>query len=53
MTKLKLLIADDQVLLADGLKTVLELEPDLDVVGVVHSGEEAVAEIPLLQPDLV
>lgn len=53
MTKLKLLIADDQVLLADGLRTVLELEPGLDVVGVVHSGDEAVRGVMELQPDLV
>ncbi len=53
MPKLKVIVVDDQVLLADGLKTVLELEPELEVVGVYHSGQEAYTGVMLLQPDLV
>lgn len=53
MIKLKVLIADDHILLADGLGMALALEADLDVVGVFHSGEEACAGSMLLEPAVV
>jgi len=37
MQKLKVLIADDQTLMRDGLKTILELEDDIEVVGTAES----------------
>ncbi|MBW4829114.1 MAG: response regulator transcription factor [Clostridiaceae bacterium] len=38
------MIADDHVLLREGLKQILELEEDIDVVAQVGDGEEAVAK---------
>lgn len=40
---MKVLIVDDQRLMQDGLKTILELEEDIEVVGTCSSGEEAIA----------
>jgi len=38
--KIKILIADDQALMRDGLKTILELEKDMEVVGTAGHGRE-------------
>jgi DNA-binding NarL/FixJ family response regulator len=48
-----LLLVDDQTLISQGLKTMLELEPDLRVVGIADNGEVAVQQVVDLQPDLV
>jgi enoyl-[acyl-carrier-protein] reductase (NADH) len=38
---IRLLLVDDQTLIRQGLKTMLELEPDLQVVGIAPNGEIA------------
>jgi DNA-binding NarL/FixJ family response regulator len=40
---IKLMIVDDQALFRDGLKTVLDLEPDLTVIATAATGKEALA----------
>ena len=50
---ISVLIADDQRLMLDGLRTLLELEPDLDVVEAVEDGEAAVGAYERLHPDVV
>lgn len=50
---IKIIIADDQMLTREGLRTILNLEDDIDVVGVARNGLEAVEITELLQPDLV
>lgn len=50
---IRLLVVDDQTLISQGLKTMLELEPDLCVVGIADNGEVAVQQVAALQPDLV
>ncbi len=50
---IKVLLADDQAILADGLKSVLESCPDLTVVGVAKDGFEAVTLSGELLPDVV
>jgi two-component system response regulator DegU len=49
----RILIADDHTLFRQGLKQVLELEPDLKVIGEVASGDEAVRQAEALRPDVV
>lgn len=51
--KIKLLIADDQPLMRDGLVSILEVQPNLEVVGAVTNGQEAVEQVALLKPDVV
>ena len=41
--RLRVLIVDDQRLLCEGFRELIELEPDLEVVGMAGNGEEALA----------
>ncbi|MBE9216344.1 response regulator transcription factor [Plectonema cf. radiosum LEGE 06105] len=47
------LLVDDQHLIRQGLKTLLELEPDLEVVGEAANGKEAVELVETLQPNVI
>src|SRR5256885_13558097 len=49
----RVIIADDHELARHGLGTMLEPEPDLEVIGEAATGREAVALSSQLQPDLV
>lgn len=49
----RLLLADDQVIVCQGLQVVIEANPELRVVGWAHDGEEAVRKVAELTPDLV
>lgn len=50
---IRVLLVDDQRLMREGLRTLLELEVDLQVVGEAATGEEGVAHYAALQPDVV
>ncbi len=47
------LIADDQTAVRRGLRTFLELQDDIDVLGEASDGEEAVEMATVLRPDVV
>ncbi len=49
----RVLIADDQVLVRTGFRMILEAEPDLEVVGEASDGREAVDQALGLRPDVV
>lgn len=49
----KILIADDQVLLSRALATILGSQPDLEVVATVHDGQTAVDTVAHTSVDLV
>ena len=49
----KILIADDQVLLSRALATILGSQPDLEVVATVHDGQAAVDTVAYTPVDLV
>jgi two-component system response regulator DesR len=49
---IRLLLADDQALVRGALAALLRLEPDLDVVAEVSSGEEVVAAARRTSPDV-
>ena len=51
--KTRVLIVDDQRLMREGLRTLLELEDDLAVVGEAESGEAGVRAFAEVQPDVV
>ena len=51
--KLRILIADDHLILRMGLVTLLENAGDMEVVGEAEDGEEAVREALRLRPDVV
>ncbi len=48
-----LVIADDQGMVRAGFRSLLEAEPDLEVVGDAANGEEAVEVVRRLRPDVV
>src|SRR5215208_4718111 len=50
---IRLLITDDHKVVRQGLRMVLELDPDLEVVGEASNGEEALRMARRLEPDVV
>lgn len=50
---IRVLVADDQVVVREGLSTLLGLIDGLEVVGVARDGAEAVTQAEALQPDVV
>lgn len=50
---IKLLLVDDQVLLRDSLKYILERDPEITVIGCAGTGKAAVEMSAALQPDVV
>ncbi len=50
---IRILIVDDQLLICQGFQTLLELEDDMQVVGLAHTGEAALAAVERDQPDVV
>jgi len=51
--KIKLLIADDHAILRQGLRRILEAEPDMSVIGEAATGTDAVKRARQLKPDVV
>ena len=50
---IRVLIADDHALLRQGIKGVLSLEDNIEVVGETEDGQEALAKTLVLQPDVL
>jgi DNA-binding NarL/FixJ family response regulator len=50
---IRAVIADDQGLVRVGLRKVLEIEPDIEVVGEAADGQQAVAAAARLHPDVI
>ncbi|MGG6266834.1 response regulator transcription factor [Leptolyngbya sp. AN03gr2] len=51
--RIRVLLVDDQSLIRQGLKAMLELEPDLQIVGDADNGKVALELVAHLQPDVV
>lgn len=50
---INILLVDDQNLIRQGLKALLELEPDLQIVGEAENGQLAIDLVQTLHPDVV
>lgn len=50
---IRVLLVDDQSIIRQGLKALLELEPDLQAVGEASNGQMAIERVETLQPDVV
>ena len=50
---IRILVADDHVVVRQGIRALLATEPDIEVVGEAENGREAVAETDRLQPDVI
>ena len=51
--RIRVLIVDDQAVVCEGLRVMLNAAPDVEVLGVAHDGAQAVELVPTLKPDLV
>jgi DNA-binding NarL/FixJ family response regulator len=49
---IKVFIADDHTIVCDGLRALLETQPDMEVVGTANDGREALQLIGRLEPDV-
>lgn len=50
---IRILLVDDQSIIRQGLKALLELDPDLQVVGTANNGQTAIEQVESLRPDIV
>ena len=58
MTRIRVLIVDDQTLVREGFRKLLELEPDIEIVDMASNGESALAAVERLRaqntpPDVI
>ncbi|MEK5444784.1 response regulator transcription factor [Fredinandcohnia sp. FSL W7-1320] len=50
---IKLMLVDYHAVLRDGLRNILELEDDIRVVGEAVSGDDALKNVPMCEPDVI
>jgi len=53
MEKIKILLVDDHTVVRQGLRVLLEAEPDIAVIGEADTGRQAVALAQKLSPDVI
>ena len=53
MEKIKVLLADDHIVVREGIRELIQDEDDMVVVGEAGNGEEAVEMVSQLTPDVV
>lgn len=51
--RIRVMIVDDHAVVRSGLSAFLSVYPDLEMVGEAESGEDAMARIGLLKPDVI
>ena len=52
-SKIRIVIADDHAIFRDGLRRLLESEPEFEVTGEAADGAEALALVPQVRPDIL
>lgn len=50
---IRVLVVDDHAIIRKGIRAVLELVPDIDLVGEAENGQDAIQQDQALQPDVV
>ena len=53
MTRLRVLLAEDHAIVREGLRALLDAQPDMEVVGEAADGREALEAAKGLAPDVV
>ncbi len=53
MNKIRIFLADDHLILREGIRSLLGKVPDIEIVGEAGDGAEAVAKVEQLVPDVV
>ncbi len=51
--KIRIVIADDHAILREGIRALLQLQPDMEVVGEASNGTEAIEQVGKLDPDVL
>ena len=51
--KIRILIVDDQKMIREGLKALIQTESDLEVIGIANNGEDGIKQVEVHQPDIV
>ena len=50
---IRVFLVEDQALVREGIRSLLALDPGIEVLGAAADGEEAIREIPAARPDVV
>ncbi len=53
MGKIKILLVDDHAIMRDGIRALLSLHDDIEIVGEASEGKEAIEKVQELAPDVV
>lgn len=53
MNKIKVLLAEDHTLVGEGIRSLLNSHPEIEMVGVVEDGREAIKKAQEVRPDIV
>ncbi len=53
MSKIKILVVDDHAVLRDGIRALIGLHDDVEIVGEASEGKEAIEKVKELAPDVV
>jgi DNA-binding NarL/FixJ family response regulator len=51
--RIRVLLVDDHLMFRQGLRTLLQSYPDIDVVEEANDGEEALSKVPAAQPAVI
>ena len=50
---IRVFITDDQLLVRQGIRTLLELDPEIEIAGEAGDGEETMERVPAARPDVL
>lgn len=53
MDKIKILVVDDHAIMRDGIRALLDLQEDMEIVGEAEDGNEAIEKTLKLRPDVI
>ena len=53
MSRIRVLLVDDHAVLRDGLRLYISMQPDIEVVGEAADGDEELAKVEALKPEVV
>ncbi len=53
MDKIKILVVDDHAIMRDGIRALLDIHDDIEIVGEASEGKEAIERVRELAPDVV